>query len=394
MSENTLTTLANTPAPAHIANRQTGETSLTASVAGGISMGMNVAVLSIRGKRFHIVREGVEDTLKTLELPVVIVAANEAVSKTYYAKDYVDGQEAEAPDCFSLDGKKPDPSVVEPQFDNCALCPNNAWGSRITQTGAKGKACADKKRLAVIFESHPNHPFLLVVPPTSLKPLKEYVTLLENQGYSPEVVVTKLSFDDSAAYSLLKFEFGGFIGEDLMSMLPQITSGKALEIVNGIEVAPAPLLESAAEASTGTGEEATEGVSIEETFEATATAEPVPTEATEASEADLELPEFLRRDSGTEAEEAEVVEESESPAPPAETTPPPPPTPPVAKKAATATPTTAKPKAPSVKATGKKSLKRSSSVTTEPKPKTAPTTSTGKSMAEQLNEVLDGNSDS
>ena len=49
--------------------------------------------------------------------------------------------------------------------------------------------------------------FLLRVPPTSLKNLKDYAQLLERHGWEPAGCVTRLSFDYNEAYPKLMFNF-------------------------------------------------------------------------------------------------------------------------------------------------------------------------------------------
>ena len=125
---------------------------LTAGVEGGFS------VVSFRGKTWRI-KHGGEEVPVTDDndnpipgLEVVILKASKDVSKIYYAKKYSEGDEGE-PDCYSLDGIRPDSGANNKQASGCAACPHNQWGSRITDNGKKAKACSDNRRIAV--EVHP-----------------------------------------------------------------------------------------------------------------------------------------------------------------------------------------------------------------------------------------------
>jgi hypothetical protein len=110
-----------------------------------------------------------------------------------------------------LDGVSPDPQSTQPQNDLCASCPQNAWGSKVTPQGQQIKACADKKRLAVVSADDPTGPtYLLEVTPAALKGLNQYQKELAHRGIAPEIVRTRVSFDTDASFPKLKFGFGGF----------------------------------------------------------------------------------------------------------------------------------------------------------------------------------------
>lgn len=94
--------------------------------------------------------QGLYDPQRGVYIDIVLVDAAEAKSKVYYEKGFQDGESA-PPDCWSNDGLEPDRSIMEPVNDTCYGCPKDIFGSSINQvTGAKGKACSDRKRLAVL----------------------------------------------------------------------------------------------------------------------------------------------------------------------------------------------------------------------------------------------------
>ena len=206
-------------------------------VAGGFP------VISIKGKVFHVLR-GDETTLITREvdgdeiaapsIDMVIVDANPNVSKTYYEHGYEEGS-AEKPDCYSDDGIKPAPDAQTPQSSSCAACPWNQWGSRISESGAKAKKCADLRRIAVASPSDLEDVMLIRVPAMSLRPLGEYQAKLKKHGAALQEVVTRIGFDPSAAHPLLTFKPIGFMGDlDDLKLIKEMQAKPTVKQILGI----------------------------------------------------------------------------------------------------------------------------------------------------------------
>jgi len=167
-------------------------------------------------------------------LPVVVLRAKKDLQKKWYASAYnPNATEFKAPDCFSSDGVRPDASVAAPQCDVCANCPLNAFGSGKDQNGnaTKGKACSDSKVLAVFVPGFGIHEF--DIPPGSLKNWGLYVKQLTSAGIPVGAVKTLVGFDPTVTTSILIFRFGGYIGEDALPRLAQMSvSQEVEEIVN------------------------------------------------------------------------------------------------------------------------------------------------------------------
>lgn len=160
-----------------------------------------------RGEDTPLMREDGDGAKGSIE--VIILAASKAVSKVFYKDGYVEGSTA-APDCFSNNGVTPDPASAAKQCDTCALCPHNQWGSRVSQTSSKGKACADSKRLAVVpMQDIENEvfggPMLLRVPAASLQDLAQYGVKMNQLGYPYYSIATRIAFDTAESYP--KFVF-------------------------------------------------------------------------------------------------------------------------------------------------------------------------------------------
>lgn len=178
--------------------------------------GAGFSVVSIRGSRWRIKSGGEENLLTNPDgeprtsLEAVIVKSNRQVSKIFYAKSYTEGDDA-APDCWSMDGVSPDAGVENPPSRNCATCPNNVWGSKITPAGKKTKACADSRRLAIVpFDDLENEvfggPMLLRVPAASLAQLAEFATILSKKGHAYNAVAVRIGFDPDASFPKLTFK--------------------------------------------------------------------------------------------------------------------------------------------------------------------------------------------
>ena len=233
----------NVKVPAHLAARMGQPSLLATSLVGGLSAGGEAFPrISIKGGRFRIKEGEIEQVLDTTKLDVIIVGANPKLSKTYYAKEWTKDAEPTAPDCFSLNGTSPDPSVENPQNDLCATCPHNAWGSKVTANGQQVKACADQKRLAVVAADDPSGPvYLLQVTPAALKGLNQYQKELSMRGIPPEVVKTRVSFDTDASFPKLIFGFGGFIDEDTQPIVDELFGTDRIKEITGELVKAQPV---------------------------------------------------------------------------------------------------------------------------------------------------------
>lgn len=202
--------------PAHIAEKfgQTN-TDLASGIGGG-----GFPSISYKGKVWHVIdgdqktlvtKPGEDDPASSLE--VVILKANPHLSKVYYKGGYVEGSE-EKPTCYSNNGVGPALDAQEPQAAKCAVCPHNAWGSRVSENGAKGKACSDSRRLAVAPAGELDYPMLLRVPAGTLKELAGYADMLNRRKAPYQAVVTKVSFDHSVAHQKFLFKAVRWLSED------------------------------------------------------------------------------------------------------------------------------------------------------------------------------------
>lgn len=177
----------------------------------GAGIQSSFGIISYRGKVWATKYQGNEQALMRddgdgprASIDVVIIKAAPVIAKIFYEQGFVDGSNA-PPDCFSTNGMAPDPASPKKQSPTCAGCPRNAWGSKTTEAGKPGKACADSKRLAVVPLADIDNealggPMLLRVPAASLKDIKGYGEMLQSYGYPYYAVATKISFDHNEAF--------------------------------------------------------------------------------------------------------------------------------------------------------------------------------------------------
>lgn len=141
---------------------------------------------------------------------VVIVAASPKVSRTFYAKSFVEG-EVTAPDCWSADGEVPSPKSENPQSKRCVDCPQNAKGSG----QGDSRACRYSQRLAVVLANDVGGEILqLTLPASSIFgagepgkwPLQTYAKMIGSKGVPITAVVTEMRFDTDSATPKLTFK--------------------------------------------------------------------------------------------------------------------------------------------------------------------------------------------
>jgi hypothetical protein len=212
----------------------------------GLSGGFPPSV-SIKSNKFRLKnRDGEETVLKPGDLvdgeylATVMLKARKPYEKSFYAKAWAEGDN-NAPDCFSLDGERPDPSATHKQCETCAACPQNAFGSGRNQAGepTKGKACSDNKIVAVMIPKH--GVFRFKVGPGSLANFGGYVKQLTARNIRLDRVITLVSFDDNTN-GVLRFKYGGFVPDSHITKLDDLADSPEVEeiIVPATVAASAP----------------------------------------------------------------------------------------------------------------------------------------------------------
>jgi hypothetical protein len=217
---NALTHQLSGAVPAHIQKAFAAQKA-NAALAAGVSAGY--PIISYKGKVWHIVESG-ERTLVTIgegrnandpaaSLEAVILLANDKLNKVYYPDGYEEGS-TERPLCHSDDGILPANDAQEKQSKACGSCPHNEWGSKVSDTGSRGKACSDSRRMAIASPDDLDNPMLLRCPAASLKALLAYGQNLDKRGWPYFALVTRIGFDSSLAYPSLTFTPERWLDED------------------------------------------------------------------------------------------------------------------------------------------------------------------------------------
>jgi hypothetical protein len=168
--------------------------------------------ISIKGGVWRMMVNG-KEIAKNEEraMNVVIVAAAEKVSRTFYAKQYTEGGDITAPDCWSADGEMPDAKAQNPQAKRCIDCSQNVKGSG----QGDSRACRYSQRLAVVLANDlKGDVFQLTLPAASIFgagepgkwPLQTYAKMIGSKGVPITAVVTEMRFDTNSATPKLTFK--------------------------------------------------------------------------------------------------------------------------------------------------------------------------------------------
>ena len=112
--------------------------------------------------------------------------------------------------CHSDDGVVPAANTTTPQSKKCVLCAHNAWGSKITTNGKKGKRCREFSQLTLLQPDFKQN-LSLVVPATSLRALKDYEKSVTSRGEELSNVVTKIDVVERDERTLLTFRVTRFL---------------------------------------------------------------------------------------------------------------------------------------------------------------------------------------
>ena len=134
------------------------------------------------GLAFEVPGEDPESPDSVKEIEGVIV--DHYPLNSYWTEKY-NGQNV-APNCYSTDSK----TGIGTPGGECAKCPYNRFGSG---EDGQSKACKNAHRLYIL-RSGELYPIVLTVPPTSLKPLSDYLAKrIITKGLRSYGVVTKLT---------------------------------------------------------------------------------------------------------------------------------------------------------------------------------------------------------
>jgi hypothetical protein len=227
--------------PAHLKNL--GADEATRALAGN-NAGSTMKRISIKAGVFRMIVDGKEVAQnEDRAMPIIIAAAAPYDSRTFYGKAFVEGQPVTAPDCWSNDGKIPDPKAENPQASRCLDCPQNIAGSG----QGNSRACKYSRRLAVLLENDPTGAvYQLTLPSNSLwgsesgkLGIKPYAEFLGGHGLGVTHVVTEMRFDTASSSPKLHFKATRPLGEE--EIVSVIEAGKTKEAQRAIGATTAEL---------------------------------------------------------------------------------------------------------------------------------------------------------
>lgn len=161
------------------------------------------------------------DGEKIQDFEGIILDLNRA--NAYWQESFSESGGGTPPDCSSLDGINADlnsddcPSLT----GQCGSgpkpeCPMNQFGS-----AGRGKACKNLKRVHIILDGH-QLPLRLTLPPTSIKALDLYVSLLASTGLAYQKAVTKFSLKETQNKEGIKYS------EIVLSKVSETTDDKRI----------------------------------------------------------------------------------------------------------------------------------------------------------------------
>lgn len=198
-----------TTLPSYI-RQKTTKLAQTALEGVGIGTGPHI---NIKGSRFALVdAAGNRKPLQTLYCDVVIFDLQAHYSKIMYPGPWDDDNPL-PPICFSDNGVGPSSRADQPQSLTCKGCPNDRFGSKISESGSEVKACRDEWKTAVVVPGMPRQVFRLTIPPASLKAFKGYLASFNNESYDVDEVVTRLAFVDGQN-GVLSFQPIGWLNDE------------------------------------------------------------------------------------------------------------------------------------------------------------------------------------
>ncbi len=170
---------------------------------------------------------GESDAVKQIDGIIMLVTSPRAYWKNKYSGA------GQPPDCHSVDsitGEFLDEKgeTVSRLCENCAFA---RWGSALDEKGqpAPGQAC---KAMKFVFLHRPEDavlPVILVLPPTSVRPLEQYLLRLASRAVPPYGVITRFSLVPAQSkagqkYSKIELKAVGRVDTDLLETLKKTSA--------------------------------------------------------------------------------------------------------------------------------------------------------------------------
>lgn len=217
------------------------------NTVNSLTFGTKAWVTQINGEKKTLQRRNEDGDMENIQtLRVIVLDYTKQRGRSYY--DGWDAANPRAPDCWSLDGRRPSVDVAEPKARACDTCQMAAKGSKIVD-GKELVACQSHKLLAVVPAQDTNFPAMkLKIGPTSLWDKNDeesmaagwyawenYTDLLRANGLDfTGAVVTRMRFAPNVTYQKIQFARGDFLDEDALNVVERLAkSGEVQKLLSG-----------------------------------------------------------------------------------------------------------------------------------------------------------------
>lgn len=137
------------------------------------------------GRSWEIPTAGEPDVVQTIDVVLLFTK----LGRAYWPGTFQGG--SEPPECFS------DDMVTGSKYGACRPCQFNQFGSKVGNDGqpGAGKACKEGRALYFMSAYSTSRPQYIILPPTSLQPMRDYLLRLSDQELALYEVVTRLSLE-------------------------------------------------------------------------------------------------------------------------------------------------------------------------------------------------------
>lgn len=193
MSENLPAVIKDSGVPAFAEGIDTPEDILKDNLKGRTARLPQIKILHAGAQTFQM-----PDGKKVENFKGIIL--DTSPTRAYWASAFTGGKNP--PSCWSVDGLKPDQRCENKESISCAECPHNLWGS--DPKGGKGKACKEMARIHFVGEGM-HIPYRLVIPPSGIRALDQYMSLLVGKGLHYNHVMTRVDAVEARNDAGIKF---------------------------------------------------------------------------------------------------------------------------------------------------------------------------------------------
>jgi hypothetical protein len=131
------------------------------------------------------------------------IVAYQTVARGDWTETFDSSGGGTPPTCYSNDGKK---GLGNPGGD-CAKCPLNQWGS--DRRGSNGKAWREMRLISMLRENTAL-PMVVVMPPTSVRPAREYFTKLGMRPLPYFGVMTEVGLEQERSHAGIRYSRATF----------------------------------------------------------------------------------------------------------------------------------------------------------------------------------------